>query len=288
MNLITVLIALAIETYFGDFDKYRSLNWFERYNDWLESRAGRAAYWDGVVGLLITLFIPLFLLGLAVYLSGKVHFVLGFIFSLLVLIYSFGPAVNSLLDKYIDALAANDEGLSRAVLKQILVDADGDETDHERVISSIMLRAHEYLFAIIFWFFILGAVGAFLYCLVINLSGRYKAIHGGYADAVRDLHDLLMWPSARLLALGFALGGNLIGAFEGWKKVSGNTLNSSSEVVTASGLGALQYPPENEKGPDDDGDMFLAWFNEALALINRTLIVWLIVLGVMTIVGWIA
>ena len=288
MNLITVLIALGVEARFGHFDKYRNLVWFERYGNWLEVRLGGAAYWNGATGLLVTLFIPLVLLGLTVYLAAEIYFVLGFVLSFLVLVYSFGPALNSLVNRYADALAVNDDNACRDILEQILPGASADEADNERVISSIMFKAHEYLFAVIFWFIMLGAVGALLYCLVVNLSGRYEKIHGGYADAVRDLHNLLMWPSARLLALGFALGGSLVGGLESWRTVSGNTLATSSEVITATGFGALQYSLEDEQEPDADNEVFIARLKETLALINRTLIVWLIVLGVMTIAGWIA
>lgn len=284
MNLITALLALALEMGFIDVDRYRKRDWFERYNGWLEARLGRVAYWDGPAGLLITLFIPLFLTGLAVYWAERIHLVFGFALSLLALLYSFGPAVNALLDRYIDALAANDEAQSREALRQLLTDPEEDETDQSAVIGAFMVRSHERLFAALFWFFVLGAVGALLYCLANNLSRRCRGAQGGYAQAARDLQDLLMWPSARLLALGFALSGSLMGAFEGWRGVSGHTLETSREVIAATGLGALHYESGDERGQTND----VAWVNEAPALVNRTLILWLIVLGVMTLAGWIA
>ena len=39
---------------------------------------------------------------------------------------------------------------------------------------------------------------------------------------------------------------------------------------------------------DVDKEVFVGRLRETLALINRTLIVWLIVLGLMTIAGWIS
>lgn len=284
MNLITALLALALETGFIDVGRYRKRDWFERYHGWLEARLGRLPYWDGPVGLLITLFIPLFLTGLAVYWAERVHLVFGFALSLLALLYSFGPAVNALLDRYIDALAANDEAQARGALKQLLTDPEEDETDQSAVIGAFMVRSHERLFAALFWFFVLGAVGALLSCLAVHLSSRHQGAQGGYAQATRDLRDLLMWPSARLLALGFALSGSLMGAFEGWRGVSGHSLETSREVIAATGLGALHYESGDERGKTND----VAWVNEAPALVNRTLILWLIVLGVMTLAGWIA
>lgn len=301
MNLIMVLIALGVELRLGDFDRYRNLAWFERYTTWLESRLSGQGFWNGAAGVVITLVIPLGLLGVLVYLAGDAHFVLGFLLSLLILVYSFGPALNTLVNRYADALSSNDDAACREILDLIRYgDGAAGETDPDRVISSIMLRAHEYLFAVIFWFVLLGAVGALMYCLVLNLARRHDQADGGYAGAVRDLHNILMWPSARLLALGFALGGSLVSALESWRTVSGNTLDISREVIAVSGFGALHYTPaggvdtdaEEDAGAEQDTgadkEVFIARIRETLALVNRTLIVWLIVLGLMTIAGWIS
>ena len=288
MNLIMLLIALGVEARLGNFDRYRNLVWFERYGNWLEARLGAHGFWNGAAGLLITLFIPLVLLGIVIYLAGEVHFVLGFLVSFPILIYSFGPALSSLVNRYTDALSGNDADKSREILDQILYGEVTDgQIDHDRVISSIMLRAHEYLFAVIFWFLLLGAVGALMYCLVVNLADKHEKIDSAYAGAVRDLHNILMWPSARLLALGFALGGSLVSALESWRTVSGNTLDVSREVITVSGFGALHYDPENEEETEADNEVFITRLKETQALITRTLIVWLIVMGLMTIAGWI-
>ena len=289
MNLITVLIALAVETRLGSFDRYRNLAWFVHYCDWLESRLANARLWNGPGGLLLTLFIPLTILGVLVFLAGEINIVLGFLLSFLALVYSFGPPIGSVVDSYVDALGSGDEAACREFLEKVLYgDPEEGAADRDRVIGSIMLRSHEYLFAVIFWFLLLGAVGALLYCLVVNLAQRHGQADSGYAGAVNDLHNILMWPSSRLLALGFALGGSLVSALEGWRTVSGPTLEVSREVVTVSGFGALHYQPaDGEKTGQEDNEDFVNRLRETTALINRTLIVWLIVLGLMTIAGWI-
>ena len=288
MNLITVLIALGVEARLGGFDKYRDLSWFAHYCDWLEARLAGAAFWHGAGGLLLTLFIPLALLGVLVYLAGEASVVLGFLLSFLALVYSFGPALGSLVDSYAEALGAGDEAACRDILEKILYgDLEDGAAGQDRVISSIMLRSHEYLFAVIFWFLLLGAVGALLYCLVLNLAQRHEKVESGYAGAASDLHNILMWPSARVLALGFALGGSLVSALESWRTVSGHTLDVSREVITLSGFGALHYRPAGEDKTDEGTGEFVSRLRETMALISRTLIVWLIVLGLMTIAGWI-
>ena len=289
MNLITVLIALGVEARLGGFDKYRNLSWFVHYCNWLEARLAGAAFWHGPGGLLLTLFIPLVLLGVLVYLAGEISIALAFLLSFLALVYSFGPALGSLVEDYAEARGNDDEAACREILGKILYgDPEDGAADQDRVISSIMLRSHEYLFAVIFWFLLLGAVGALLYCLVLNLAQRYEKTESGYAGAVNDLHNILMWPSSRMLALGFALGGSLVSALESWRTVSGHTLAVSREVITLSGFGALHYRSAGAEKTEQDNDEFAVRLKETMALINRTLIVWLIVLGLMTIAGWIS
>ena len=290
MNLIMVLIALGVEARLGNFERFRNLSWFVHYCDWLETRLANTRFWNGPGGLLLTLFIPLALLGVVVYLAGVINILLGFLLSFLALVYSFGPPLGSLVDGYVDALGSGDDAACREFLEKILYGAPEEgAADRDRVIGSIMLRSHEYLFAVIFWFLLLGAVGALMYCLVVNLEQRYEKVDGGYAGAVRDLHNILMWPSSRMLALGFALGGSLVSALESWRTVTGNTLDVSREVVTVSGFGALHYTPaDGEKTDQQDNEDFVNSLRETTALINRTLIVWLIVLGLMTIAGWIS
>jgi membrane protein required for beta-lactamase induction len=290
MKLITVLIALGVEARLGNFERFRNLSWFVHYCDWLEARLAHTGFWNGPGGLLLTLFIPLALLGVVVYLAGVINILLGFLLSFLALVYSFGPPLGSLVDSYVDALGSGDDAACREFLEKILYgDPEEGAADRDRVIGSIMLRSHEYLFAVIFWFLLLGAVGAVMYCLVVNLAQRYEKADGGYAGAVRDLHNILMWPSSRMLALGFALGGSLVSALESWRTVSGHTLDVSREVVTVSGFGALHYAPaDGEKTDQQDNEDFVNRLRETTALINRTLIVWLIVLGLMTIAGWLS
>ena len=293
MNLITVLIALGVEFRLGNFDRYRNLSWFVRYSDWLEARLSGTAFRHGPGGVLLTLFIPLALLGILVYLAGEVHFLLGFLLSFVVLVYSFGPALGALVEAYVDALGNDDEAACEEILAKLRYgDPEEEGVDEARALAFIMLRAHEYLFAVIFWFLLLGAVGALLYCLTVNLAQRYEKVDGGYAGAVRDLHNILMWPSSRLLALGFALGGSLVSALESWRGVSGHTLDISRDVIAGAGFGALHYEPAEaagaETGTGKAKTNYINRLNETMALINRTLVVWLTALGLMTITGWVS
>ncbi len=290
MTLISILLGLALEYFLGALDHIRNRDWFDGYMRWLEKRCSGQSLWDGPTGVLLTLALPLALLVLIAHILAGVSPVLAYLMAVAVFVYSLGPDFNTLINGYIHALEQGDEAAVQRFEKSLFFEelSDDKEQREKAAIETVLLCAHEHIFGVIFWFITLGMIGALLYCLVVRLAGKFEDIHGGYADAVRNLHHLLMWPSARLQALGFALGGSLVDALEGWRSVEGDSLDISKEVVATSGLWALQYQPELGNEFSDEIDSYINWVKEAQALANRTLIVWLTILGVMTLGGWFA
>ena len=151
---------------------------------------------------------------------------------------------------------------------KVVLTGDPEQIDNSRIVRALLLQAHAHLFGVIFWFIILGMTGALLYALTGVMHQRYRDIHGGYSRAVADLRSILMWPSARLLALGFALSGSLEDALNGWRSVQGAALECSEEIIAASGLGAMQFRPEQDEEQNFSNQIYALQ-----AMINRTLII---------------
>ncbi len=290
MTLISILLGLALEYFLGALDHMRNRDWFDNYMRWLESRCSKYASWDGPVGVLLTLVPPLLLLLLVGHLLASLSPVLAWMLAVAVLVYSFGPDFNTLINGYIHALEQGDNAaVSR--YEEILFEEElpeDREQKEKQAIESVLHCAHEHIFGVLFWFITLGMIGALLYLLVLRIQEKFDGIHGAHADAARHLHNILMWPSTRLQALGFALGGSLVDALEGWRSVEGESLEISREIVGTSGLWALQYRSLAGSEFEDENSTYINWITEAQALANRTLIVWLTILGVMTIGGWLA
>jgi len=286
MNLISILIALALEYFLGSLDHIRNFDWFDRYSRALELRLSRYRYWDSPAGVVFTLLWPvLVLLGVA-YLVASVSLILVFVLGIAVFVYCLGPDINKMLHRYSEAVKeGNDEDRQR--LEEALgVESDPDSFDKEAALESMLFRSHEHIFAILFWFLVLPITGALLYRLVVRLERSYVGIHGDYAEAVRNLHRIMMWPSARLLALSFGLSGSMMHALEAWREVAGHSLDCSAAVVSHSGMGALQYEPAGSGDEEVDIAGYAEWIDEIRGFINRTLIVWLTGLGIMTIGGF--
>lgn len=286
MTLISILVGLALEYFFGALDRIRNFSWFDAYSLWLERQCSVKAFWNGPAGVLLTLALPLLLLHVVAVLLDRSSIILVFLLATAVFIYSLGPDLNTLLDKYITALHGGDEVSASHLEEGIRVGGIKGEEAGERILRSILVRAHEHFFGVIFWFIILGMMGALLYCLTVRLKERLGEIRGGYADAVTRLHGILMWPSARLQALGYALAGDLVGGLGGWNAARDEGTGSSEDLIGSCGLGALNYAPE--AGAEIEPGKLADWVQESQALINRTLLIWLTALGFMTLGGWLA
>ena len=286
MTLIILLCGLGLEYFLGALDDLRQLTWFSRYSDWLENKLVHSSYWNSAVGVITTLSGPLLLIILIDYGLSEIFFPLSYLFALAILLNSFGPVfLDQSLDAYVEALDAEDDVQARHYAGELChsVAAPDPEKDEQEIIGSIFIDANERLYAVIFWFIVLGPFGAMLYRLVNSLKFKYQDVHGAYADSVRQLNHILNWPSVRLVALGNALAGNMIEAMEAWRVNDNSSFNVNETVLIASGFGALHYRPETDM-QDDNLDRSY-WVRATQGLINRTLIVWLTALGIMTIAG---
>lgn len=289
MTLIILLCGLALEYFLGVLDNVRQLTWFSRYKDYLENKLVQTRVWNSAVGIIITLAGPLLLILLIDYGLKHLFFPLSYLFALVVLLNSIGPKfLNESLTAYVEALTTKDDVQARHYAGEFChsMAAPESEKDEQEIIECIFVEANERLFAVIFWFIVLGPFGAMLYRLTNILKLSNQDIHGAYADSVRHLNNILNWPCIRLVALGGALAGNMIEAIDAWRENEHRTFTANESVLISSALGALQYRPELESEEDDEDSAY--WIRATQGLINRTLIVWLTVLGMMTIVGVLA
>lgn len=296
MTLIAILLVLAIERFVGAVDHLRYFGWYETWWRWLQQRLAGQAFWQGPAGVIMVLLPPLLLLGLASVLLNHYAPGLDFVLACAVLLYSLGPAdLGHQVSRYTEALQAGDEAAADAARRAFHNPRWDDQGQLGSTICSLIGQTNSRLFAVLFWFAVLGPVGALLYRLAAEVHRQVADGYGGFADAVRDLYNLLNWPTTRLSALGFALAGHLVDATAGWRRAEAKSLSVNETVLIESGLGALQFRQQyaDESAAAETGsapatpqtDDIIEWVETTRGLENRTLIVWLSVLAIMTIAG---
>lgn len=287
MTLIIILIAIAVEQFIGVTAELRQLTWFENYTHWLENKIGPQKIWNGASGVIITLAGPLLVVVLFLFLLDSISLIFTFLLSLIILIYSFdNNCLNNELDEYTRALEEDDVGKINQFEAE-LFQSDDDDAGEQQFIETVFVKTNERLFGVMLWFLLLGPIGALLYRLAIQLRNQQSGIHGSYADSTRDLCNILNWLPARLLALGNALSGNLVDAIDAWRESEHESLQVNEEVIKTSGLGALQYRPGISSIDDTISNERLYWMQALQGLLNRTLFIWLTIVGLISIAGWI-
>lgn len=294
MILIAILISLAVEKSVAKLQELRRFDWFIGYTRWWRARLRL----DGALGVLLVVGLPVLGVGILYHLLNEALFLLGFLFGVLVLIFSLGPkSLDEQVQAYIDAREAGDTEAAHHIATDILhEDIPGSAFQLTRAVTeSILVQANERVLAVLFWFAVLGPVGAALYRLSTLLKNNTlkERETSQFAQAALRLHAILDWAPARLAALGYAVSGSFVDAIANWRastdKWAGNWQQSNVGVLLASGTGALQLdvtPVVQTLESEVDGE--LAQVKAAQALVWRTLVTWIVVIALMTLAGWAA
>jgi membrane protein required for beta-lactamase induction len=283
MSLIAILLSLVLERLLGSMEELRRFDWFLAYHHWLAPRLARFHSLNGSLGLLLLL-LPLIVpvVVLDHYLSGLWQ-LLSLPFAVLILLYCFGPRdLEAEVEAFVDARSRGDEESACWHAAELL--GDGEVTNSggltRRIMENIFVEANERLLAIVCWFVLLGPGGALLY----RLSAQLPVAEGedGIGEAGRRLHLLLAWLPARLCSIAYALAGSFVEAFHGWRSVNLEWSESSRVLLIASGFGALRVEP----GEIEDDSHACEQVNESIALVRRAVLVFLALLALATLIGW--
>lgn len=277
MALISIILGLFLDRTFRHLHDLRDMAWFEFY---VHAIRRFTCHRLPPLQFLLILTPPVaLLLAIQIALNGLLFDLPGFIFGIVVFIYSLGPACLSTdIEAYIHArtLGDEDEALHYAGTITGMAASTSPDQQTSDVTRAILYVANERIFATIFWFVILGPFGAMLYRLISELSKQEE--FSDLAEFSDFVHAIMAWLPARMLATGYALTGNFDGAFHAYKDRAYTTeiSHSNNEVLVATGLGAMR-----NLGMETE----LASVYAAQALVMRSVIVWISILAVMTLGG---
>jgi AmpE protein len=298
MKLLALLIGLAVERLATQLFHLRRLRWLDRAIDFGFQQSERVASWPAlipVVMLSFVLVLPVFLVrfGIEDTLYGFPYLILAII----VLFFSLGPKdIGEDVDEYCRAI--EDDDADRIVeTAKALIEKDVPEDAVERIRmfeESVCIQANNRLFAVVFWFVLLGPVAAWAYRVVDLIRRRavFNALRAGAREetplivATERLHGWIAWIPARLTAIGYAMAGSFDGALSAWRKADEAppaTLHAQSERLLARvGTGALAL---HEEGDESLSDRAVRGAIAANGLVYRLLFIWAAVIGAMTLYG---
>jgi membrane protein required for beta-lactamase induction len=290
MKLIALILGLVIERLVTQLLHLRELRWFDRYFDIGLVQIARLRGAPAVLGALVVLGIPVLPVLLVSLAFTDVLWDLPYLaFAVLILLFSLGPRdLGEEVDEYCDAIGRDDPDQAEKIAKELL-EADEDSDGDAAVIRAVFIQANNRIFGVVFWFILLGPVGAWLF-RVSDLLRRRAVFEverepeiTQALNCISIIHGVLSWAPARLAALGYAVSGSFDDAFSCWRAYSSSPdapfYHSNDEVAACVGCGALSLAEGDNQGPDHGA-------RKAMRLVTRNIFVWTTVIALITLPGW--
>jgi len=301
MHLIALLIGLVVERLATQLFHLRRLRGLDRFIDAGFRQAASVPNWPALIPIIVIVVLLTLPVFAVVFILGDA--LLGFPYLLLaivVLFFSLGPQdIGEDVDEYCKAIEDGDEERIQQTAKAIIeseVPDDARERIH-RVEEAVCVQANNRLFAVIFWFVLLGPLGAWAYRVTdlirrraVFAASREQEQSGtseDLCDAAIKLHGWLAWIPARLTAIGYAAAGNFDTALGAWRaptEQSSDSLSESNEHLLARvGVSSLALGGDDDEDLDERGTRGATAANR---LVFRLLLIWAVVIAAMTLYGW--
>lgn len=278
----------------------RDYGWYRALLAWLGRRFAGDGFWAGRGGLLMALVPVLLVVGFVQWLLDGVAYGLpALLFGVAMVFYAWGPRDLDIdVEAVLDAPDAATRRETLARLRPVAADAAHDGQD---AVGRVFVAALRRWFGVLFWFVLLGAVGALLYRLVVIAAEDEAALQlpEGTVDGARRLLALLDWPVAQFMALSLALVGNFDVVATAWKASADGPPRAAAAMLAAVGRASVHGEPRDDAddapaggatGLLPEGDAAAALLQSvraAMSLVWRVLLAWLAVLALFVVAGWV-
>lgn len=302
MTLISVLVSLSLDRAMFSHRDSAIEGWFSRAATTVASRLPSSM--DGHGGAVLLVLPPAIVIAA---LQGAVHNwlfgLLGMALGIVVLLFALGPLDPvGLVDDYLDARRLDDRERIAWFYERFTGEPlpDDGAVEGRNMVEAVFYQSHDHLFATVFWFCVLGPAGAVAYRMAAEVALRPSAgivARPGLHQAGRQFLGLLGWIPARLIAFGYAMTGSFEEALHALRhnlRGQGDDLLAGNRQLLADvGAAAMRRDPRERDGDEaENGTERRAHdpsgaVESARALSVRTAVLWLAILALFTLTGWI-
>ncbi|MGB1110000.1 MAG: regulatory signaling modulator protein AmpE, partial [Gammaproteobacteria bacterium] len=156
------------------------------------------------------------------------------------------------------------------------------------MMTALFSQAVVRFFGPLCWFLILGPVGAMAYTTleIARKQVAEEAPESPLAEGIETVYAVLSWIPTRLLALAFALVGSFDATMQAWRSTDVRCRDRmptyDEALAICSGYGALGLEPDWLRS-EDDAPMDTRSLRAALGLVQRSVVVWLVGLGLLSV-----
>jgi membrane protein required for beta-lactamase induction len=293
MTLIALALGLLLEHVATAVLHLRELRWFDRYYDTALALIAGQPRWMIYAGLIVTLALPalpVLLVSLALQ-SEEIPWDVAYLsFAVLVVFFCLGPRdLASEVDEFCDARDRGDQAAADRVLLEMAEAERPRTSDIEVVEDAIFVQSNNRIFGVIFWFVVLGPVGAWAFRVSDLLRRRavFEHMRGGRASeetlvAIEAIYGLLKWIPARLAMLGYAMSGSFDDAMNAWRAElvgTGMPIDQRNDLLIARVGKAAMAGFLSEVANSS------AAARNSMRIVRRTVFIWVSVIALMTLFG---
>jgi AmpE protein len=271
MKLFIILICLGLERFLQVGSMLNRFHWFESYllaidKLFTKSQVVKQAW------LVIAIYIlPIVFSVWIIYWFTFPMFYgfVGLLFNLLILLYCLGP--DDLFHQ-IGILTKSENKETEFELLKSQIPHDVELSKEHPMEEAILILANERFFAVLFWYIILGPVGAVLYRIVMLLRQFSNTTEKFYAHKASVLQQYLDWIPARLTVLFYLI----VGSFQsGFNHLCGNMLSGPDKNISLIQCCAIKALGEDVS------------IKSATDLVTHSLVVILVIIAIFTLGAWI-
>jgi membrane protein required for beta-lactamase induction len=287
MAFLSIIIALLLERITPQLINYRSFDRLGDFSSWLQDtlKVSQLGPWLGLVVLLLPLVVAIwFAAGLF---ENAVFGLFELAFNVVVVFYCLGPReLDSEIDAYIDAVEVGDKEQCSSLARQIHDQESASDFAGQvaQVCKGLFSEANSRIYAVVFWFVVLGPVAAVVYRV---LEQFYRGAHLGQDFAAqrqisRDLLGWIDWIPARISLFAFMISGHFEASLQAYRRgslASVDTYEQNQDLLQQVGYAAIAAESA------DSTDLAVVMIRRARGLILRSLLVWLLLILVIELIS---
>lgn len=282
MIFLSILIALVLERVTPQFVELRQTSWLADFSEWLNTvlHIDRLSAWPALAVIIFPLFLLVWIV--SGMFENAFFGLFELAFNVAVVFFCVGPkALDLQVDNYLDALEIGDAEQRFTVASQITSEAPANDlgTQVTQVARAIFSEANRRVFAVLFWFVVLGPVAAVLYRLVEQL-GNAGYLHASL-DSVRQLSQKITgwieWLPTRITLFVFMVSGNFEAGLQNYRQDTAVAIDldeQNQQLLKNVGFHCIarHQVADEEQGID--------LVRKSRGLVLRSAIVWLCIIGV--------
>jgi len=287
MTFLSILIALLLERITPQLIDLRQYRWLREYNQWMIDvlHIERLGAWLGFAMLMLPLLLVIWVL--AAMFENALFGLFELVFNIAIVFLCLGPKeLDGQVDRYLDAIEIGDSqqqfsAASRLTRETPLMDLPQQVV---QVCKSLFVEANSRMFAVLFWFTLLGPVAAVFYRLLEQLL-QQKILQDSLKHIEHVLHSALGWIDwipVHLSLFAYMISGSFEDGLQAFRRGSISAVNiydQNNEILQNVGYQAISAHEV------DNDSQALELLRKSRGLVLRSLVVWLLLLLVLSLLN---